>query len=188
MNRIKLTLFVFSLSDPKQIARSLLTPVSGTIFYALSHGSLGFALHGSFFNHLFIGWKYSTANQSLWNRFGHLKKALQVSKTGTGEFLIGTKEYSILSHWLIWGPWFTLQTIQWFFTKIRLRKNWVVWDQILARKALGGWCISDANSSRRSSGAAVSIVDLKNAKSHLLSCNFHILIIKDKRNPLGLRD
>ena len=48
-------LFVFSLSDPKQNARSLLTPVSGTVFYALSHGSLGFALHGSFFNHLLIG-------------------------------------------------------------------------------------------------------------------------------------
>ena len=48
-------------------------------------------------------------------------------------------------------------------------------DQILARKALGGWCISDANPSRRSSGAAVSIVDLKNAKSHLLSCNCQAL-------------
>ena len=42
------TLFVFSLSDPKQNARSLLTPVSGTVVYALSHGGLGFALHGSF--------------------------------------------------------------------------------------------------------------------------------------------
>ena len=49
------TLFVFSLSDPKQNARSLLTPVSGTVFNALPHGSLGFALHGSFFNHLLIG-------------------------------------------------------------------------------------------------------------------------------------
>ena len=47
--------FVFSLSDPKQNARSFLTPVSGTVSYALSHGSLGFALHGSFFNHLLIG-------------------------------------------------------------------------------------------------------------------------------------
>ena len=50
-----LPLFVFSLSDPKQNARSFLTPVSGTVVYALSHGSLGFALHGSFFNHLLIG-------------------------------------------------------------------------------------------------------------------------------------
>ena len=50
-----ISLFVFSLSDPKQNARSLLTPVSGTVFYALSHGSLAFALHGSFFNHLLIG-------------------------------------------------------------------------------------------------------------------------------------
>ena len=49
------SLFVFSLSDPKQNARLLLTPVSGTVVYALSHGSLGFALHGSFFNHLLIG-------------------------------------------------------------------------------------------------------------------------------------
>ena len=49
------SLFVFSLSDPKQNARSLLTPVSGTVFYALSHGSLGFALHGSFLNHFLIG-------------------------------------------------------------------------------------------------------------------------------------
>ena len=38
-------LFVFSISDPKQNARSLLTPVSGTVFYAFSHGSLAFALH-----------------------------------------------------------------------------------------------------------------------------------------------
>ena len=52
---VRSPLFVFSLSDPKQNARSLLTPVSGTVFYALSHGSLGFALHGSFFNHLLIG-------------------------------------------------------------------------------------------------------------------------------------
>ena len=62
-------LFVFSLSDPKQNARSLLTSVSGTVVYALSHGTLSFALHGSFFNHLLIGWKSSTANQSLWNRW-----------------------------------------------------------------------------------------------------------------------
>ena len=58
-------LFVFSLSDPKQNARSLLTPVSGTVFYALSHGTLGFALHGSFFNHFLIGGNSSTANQIL---------------------------------------------------------------------------------------------------------------------------
>ena len=50
-----LPLFVFLKSDPKQNARSLLTPVSGTVFHALSHGSPGFALHGSFFNHLLIG-------------------------------------------------------------------------------------------------------------------------------------
>ena len=69
VNAIPPSLFVFLLSDPKQNARSLLTPVSGTVFYALLHGSFGFALHGSFFNHLLIGWKFSIANQSLWNRW-----------------------------------------------------------------------------------------------------------------------
>ena len=48
VNAIPPSLFVFLLSDPKQNARSLLTPVSGTVFKALSHSSLGFALHGSF--------------------------------------------------------------------------------------------------------------------------------------------
>ena len=32
-------------------------------FYALSHGTLSFALHGSFFNHFLIGGDSSTANQ-----------------------------------------------------------------------------------------------------------------------------
>ena len=43
-----LSLLVFLLKDPKQNARSLLTLVSGTVFYALSHGGLAFALHGCF--------------------------------------------------------------------------------------------------------------------------------------------
>ena len=46
-------LFVFSIVGPKQNAGSLLTLVSDTVFYALSHGTLGFALHGSSFNHFF---------------------------------------------------------------------------------------------------------------------------------------
>ena len=46
-----ITLFVFSISDRKQNARSLLTPVPDLDFYALSCGTFGFALHGSFFNH-----------------------------------------------------------------------------------------------------------------------------------------
>ena len=46
-------LFVFLKSDFKQNARSLLTPVSDPAFHA--HGSLSFALHGSFFNHFLIG-------------------------------------------------------------------------------------------------------------------------------------
>ena len=50
---------------PKQNGGSLLTPVSDTIFDAHSHGTLGFALHGSFFNHFLIGGNSSTANQIL---------------------------------------------------------------------------------------------------------------------------
>ena len=48
-----LPLFVLSIVDPKQNAGSLLTHVSDAVFYALSHGTLGFDLHGSFNNHLF---------------------------------------------------------------------------------------------------------------------------------------
>ena len=57
-------LFVYMKSDPKQNARSLLTPVSDPAFHALSHGSLSFALHGSFFNRFLIGQNSSTANQN----------------------------------------------------------------------------------------------------------------------------
>ena len=56
-------LFVFSIDDPKQNAGSLLTPVSSTVFDALSHGTLGFALHGSYFNHFLIGGNSLTAYQ-----------------------------------------------------------------------------------------------------------------------------
>ena len=59
------SLFVFSIVGPKQNAGSLLTPVSDTVFNALSHGTLGFALHGSSFNHFLIGGNSSTANQIL---------------------------------------------------------------------------------------------------------------------------
>ena len=41
------SLFVFSRNGLKQNARSLLTPVSHTDFYALSHGSLHFGVYGS---------------------------------------------------------------------------------------------------------------------------------------------
>ena len=51
----KMTLFVFSISGPKQNARSLLTAVPDPAFHALSDGSLGFALHGSSFNDFLIG-------------------------------------------------------------------------------------------------------------------------------------
>ena len=58
-------LFVFLIVGPKQNAGSLLTPVSGTVFHALSHGTFGFTLHGSLFNQVLIGGKSSTANQIL---------------------------------------------------------------------------------------------------------------------------
>ena len=63
------TLFVFSIVGPKQNAGSLLTPISDTVFYALSHGALGFALHGSSFNHFLINGNSSTANQILSNKW-----------------------------------------------------------------------------------------------------------------------
>ena len=50
-----MSLFVFLKSDQKQNARSLLPPVSDPALHSLSHGSLGFALHGSFLNHFLIG-------------------------------------------------------------------------------------------------------------------------------------
>ena len=56
-------LFVFLKSDPKQIARSSLTPVSDPAFYALLHGSLSFAVHGSFCNHFFY-WSQLFKSQS----------------------------------------------------------------------------------------------------------------------------
>ena len=59
------SLLVFSISDPKQNARSLLTSVSDAAFYVLSHGGLSFALHGSFFNHFLIGKNLSAANQNI---------------------------------------------------------------------------------------------------------------------------
>ena len=62
---LNIPLFVFSISDPKQNARSLSTPVSDLEVYALSNGNLRFVLHGSFFNHFLIGQNSSTANQNL---------------------------------------------------------------------------------------------------------------------------
>ena len=41
------SLFVFSIGDPKQNVNSFMTPVYDSVFNALSHGSLGFVLHGS---------------------------------------------------------------------------------------------------------------------------------------------
>ena len=46
-----LLLLVFSIDGPKQNAGSLLTLVSHIVYYALSHGTLGFAVYGSLNNH-----------------------------------------------------------------------------------------------------------------------------------------
>ena len=59
------TLFVFVMVGLKHNAGTLLTPVSDTVFYALSHCTLGFSLHGSSFNHFLIGGNFSTAKQIL---------------------------------------------------------------------------------------------------------------------------
>ena len=45
---------MLSIIELKQNARSLLKHVSDTAFYVLSHGCLGLALHGSFFNRSFL--------------------------------------------------------------------------------------------------------------------------------------
>ena len=62
-------LLVFVIGGNKQNAGSLSTPVSDPAFHDLSHGSLSFALHGSFFNHFLNGQNSSTANQDLWNKW-----------------------------------------------------------------------------------------------------------------------
>ena len=60
--RLSLPLFVFMIVGPKQNAGSLLTPVSDTVFYALSHCSHGLSLLGSCLNHSLIGENAPTAN------------------------------------------------------------------------------------------------------------------------------
>ena len=47
---------VFSMNDPKQNARSLLTSVADPAYYALPNGSQHFFLHGSSNNRLFQSW------------------------------------------------------------------------------------------------------------------------------------
>ena len=54
---------------PKQNATSLLTPFFDTVFDALSHGTLSFALRGSYLSHFLIGGNSSTANQILCNKW-----------------------------------------------------------------------------------------------------------------------
>ena len=46
---------LFFRSGPKQNVKAFFIPVSVSVPYALSRGSLGFAFHGSFFNHFLIG-------------------------------------------------------------------------------------------------------------------------------------
>ena len=66
LSSLKKAPFVYSISDSKQNAKSFLSHVADSTFYALSHGSLGFALHGRFFNHFPIGQSsLIVANQNL---------------------------------------------------------------------------------------------------------------------------
>ena len=58
---LKAPLCVFLIVCPKQNAGSVLIPVFDTAYYALSHGTLGFAL-GSLYNHFLIGGNYLAAN------------------------------------------------------------------------------------------------------------------------------
>ena len=53
------------MDGPKQNARSLFTLAYDPAFQALSHGGLGFVLHGSSLNHFLIGRILPTANQNL---------------------------------------------------------------------------------------------------------------------------
>ena len=53
MIQITVTVDFFSIGGLKQNTRSLLTLVSDTVFFALSHGSLHFVLHSSFNNRLY---------------------------------------------------------------------------------------------------------------------------------------
>ena len=66
------SLFVFSINGPKQNARSLLTAVSDPAFYALSHGSKHFVLHGSSNNRLHQG--FWLAVEEFWPIRRWLKK------------------------------------------------------------------------------------------------------------------
>ena len=54
---------------PQKNAGSLMTPVSDTGFDPLSHGALGFALHGSYLNRFLIGGNSTAANQILSNKW-----------------------------------------------------------------------------------------------------------------------
>ena len=53
------------------------------VFYALSHGTLGFALHGSSFNHFLIGATSSAANKILWHEQVVIKAAMENKTKGT---------------------------------------------------------------------------------------------------------
>ena len=59
------SLFVFQNDDSQQNVNYFLTPVFNSVFNALSHGTLCFALHGSSNIHFLIGWNSSTANQNI---------------------------------------------------------------------------------------------------------------------------
>ena len=78
-------LCVFSIVGPKQNAGSFMTQVSDTAFYALSHGTLGVALHGSFYNHFLIGGNFQQPIRifemgAYWNCRGEQNAGYQVKE------------------------------------------------------------------------------------------------------------
>ena len=81
------SLFVFSMGGPKQNVNSFWTPFSETSFYALSRGSLGFALHVSFFNHFLVG---LVIQQPIGHRLGKVCLG-RLQKVHQGRFL-GVKQ------------------------------------------------------------------------------------------------
>ena len=46
----------------------VILPAGDTVLNALSHGSFGFTVHGSFFTYFLIGQHFLTTNQNLWNK------------------------------------------------------------------------------------------------------------------------
>ena len=76
------SLFVFLGDDPQQNGVNLLTPVSDSVFNALSNGTIHFALYGSSLNHNLIGCN-NCNSQSESFVLVVLKAAMERKKKGT---------------------------------------------------------------------------------------------------------